>query len=191
MGKEDIDRPEPGSLPLRISSIEQMGGSAGYNVRFKDISEEEGGPVRKYVPTLQHESQEEALRAAIEYRGRKAEDLGLPADPKRVPSPHSEEAKERMSGSHDRTGLRGLGLSVDKSRGPSYPILSALWSEESGQRKVSRGMVSHGLHGTMEELAPHLQEYLHPDATEEELIPPLEGPDLKIWQNTDYTTFGI
>jgi hypothetical protein len=31
-------------------------------------------------------------------------------------------------------------------------------------------MTSRGLHGTMEELAPHLKEHLHPEKTEEELI---------------------
>lgn len=31
-------------------------------------------------------------------------------------------------------------------------------------------MASRGLHGTMEELAPHLQEHLHPDVPEEELV---------------------
>jgi hypothetical protein len=29
-----------------------MGGSAGYYVRFKDLPEEDGGPIRKYVPIL-------------------------------------------------------------------------------------------------------------------------------------------
>ena len=175
--KEDIEPPEPGSLPPRISFIEQMGGSAGYYVRFKDLPDEdhpeedhleEEGPIRKYVPILQFESQKEALQAAIEYRNRKAEELGLPREPKRLP--HPEEAKEKMSDSHNRLGLRGLGLSFTWRNGTGYPALRAMWSEEGGQKKVSRGMASRGLHGTMEELAPHLQEHLHPEKTEEELI---------------------
>ncbi len=168
MEKKDIEHPEPGSLPPRISFIEQMGGSAGYYVRFKDIPEEEGGPIRKYVPILQFDSQEEALQAAIEYRDRTAEELGLPTQPER--SPHAEEAKEKMSDSHNRTGLRGLGLTFNTSRGTVYPILSALWSGAGGQKQVSRGMASRGLHSAMEELAPYLKEHLHPERDEEGLV---------------------
>jgi len=121
--KEDIEPPEPRDLPPRISFIESAGGSAGYYVRFKDISEqdldeegdseekdapkeegdpkkgshpeEEGGPIRKYVPTLQFDSQEEALQAAISFRDRKAKELGLPVKPSR--GPHEEEPREKMS----------------------------------------------------------------------------------------------
>jgi len=122
MEKEDIERPEPDSLPPRISFIEQMDGSAGYYVRFKDV--QEGDPIRKYVPILQYDSQEEALQAAIDYRDRTAEELGLPVRPRRLP--HPKEAKEKMSRSHNRTGLRGLGLSIDQSQGTFYPVLRAL-----------------------------------------------------------------
>lgn len=168
MEKEDIVRPEPGSLPPRISFIEQNGGSAGYYVRFKDRPEEKGGPLRKYVPILQFESQKEALQAALDYRDRKAEQFGLPAEPERLP--HREEAKEKMSDSHNRTGLRGLGLTISTSKGSVYPVLTAQWSEDDGQKQVSRGMASRGLHSAMEELAPYLKEHLHPERDEEALV---------------------
>ena len=93
--KDEITRPEPGSLPPRISFIEQEGGSAGYYVRFKDIPEDSplgGEPERKYVPILQHESQKAALQAAIEHRNRRAEELGLPIEASQ--GPHTEEARE-------------------------------------------------------------------------------------------------
>jgi len=170
--KEDIDRPEPGTLPPRISFVEQMGGSAGYYVRFKDIpsegSPEEVGPIRKYVPILQYDSQDEALQAAIEYRDQKAKELDVPITPERFP--HSGEAREKMSDSHNRLGLRGLGLTFTWQNGTAYPELSVMWSEEGGQKKVSRGMTSRGLLGTMKELAPHLEKHLHPGVPEEKLI---------------------
>jgi hypothetical protein len=145
-----------------------MGGSADCCVRIKGHPGKAGGPIRKYVPILQFESQEEALQAAIDFRDRKAEKLGLPTEPER--RPHPEETKEKMSSSHNRTGLRGLGLSLDKSKGTFYPVLRALWSEEGGQRKVSRGMMSRGIYSTMEELAPYLKEHLHPETEESKLI---------------------
>jgi len=172
MEKGDIDRPEPGTLPPRISFIEQMGGSAGYYVRFKDVPEdhlgEEGGPVRKYIPILQHESQEKALQAAIEYRDQKAEEMDLPVEPERFP--HPEEAKEKMSESHNRIGLRGLGFTFDWENGTAYPQLRALWSEEDGQKKRTRAMTSRGICAAVEELAPYLKEHLHPEKSEDELI---------------------
>jgi type II secretory pathway component PulM len=164
--KEDIEPPGPGELPPRISFIEQMGGSAGYYVRFKDVPAGEK-PIRKYIPILQFESQEKALQAAIEYRDRKAGELGLPAQTERS---HPEDAKERMSRSHNRLGLRGLGLTLQNKRNQFYPVLTAQWTGKNGQEKVRRSMTSRGLHGTMEELVPHLQENLHPEKTEEELI---------------------
>jgi len=167
MTKDEIDPPEPGMLPSRISFIEQMGGSAGYYVRFKDVPEEVG-PIRKYVPILQYDSQEKALQAAIEYRDQKAKELGVPLEPERLP--HSGEAREKMSDSHNRLGLRGLGLTFTWKNGTAYPELSAMWSEEGGQKKVSRAMTSRGLHGTMKELTSYLKEHLHPEKGEEVLI---------------------
>jgi hypothetical protein len=168
MKKENIERPEPGSLPSRISFVEQMGGTAGYYVRFQSVPEEKGGPVQKYVPILQFDSQEEALQAAIQYRDRKARELGPAAEPARFP--HPEEARKKMSDAHNRIGLRGLGLTFTWKNGTAYPELSAMWSGENGHKKVSRGMTSRGLHGTMGELVPYLQEHLHPEMAEEELI---------------------
>lgn len=127
MRKSDITRPETGSLPARISFIEQTDGSAGYYVRFKDIPEDGatgGEPERKYIPILQYETQEDALRAAIEYRNQRAEELGLAIETCR--GPHTEEARELMSGYHNRLGLRGLGLSLDNSGGTIYPQLTAI-----------------------------------------------------------------
>ena len=168
MKKREIESPEPGTLPPRISFIEQMGGSAGYYVRFQNVPEEKGGPVEKYVSVLRFDRQEEALQAAIAYRDRKAKELGLPKEPE--PSPHSDEVREKMSDAHNRTGLRGLGLTFNRKSGTVYPTLTALWSEEGGQRQVSRGMTSRGIYKTMEELTPYLKEHLHPDVSEEELI---------------------
>ena len=167
MNKEEIDRPEPGSLPPRISFIEQMGGSAGYYVRFKGVDEEEGGPVRKYVPILQFESQEKALQAAIEYRDQKAKEMGLPVEPERFP--HPEEAKKKMSESHNRIGLRGLGFTFTWKNGTPYPELTAMWTEEEGQKQRSRAMTSRGICAAVEELAPELKEHLHPEKSEDEL----------------------
>jgi hypothetical protein len=186
MEKSDIERPEPGSLPPRISFIEQMGGSAGYYVRFKEVPEEdhpeedhpeeghpeeghleERGPIRKYIPILQYESQEEALQAAIRYRDRKAEELGVPTCPERTP--HSEETKEKMSDYHNRMGLRGLGFTFDWENGKAYPQLRALWSEEEGQEKVTRAMTQRGIYASVEALAPYLQKHVHPSRTEEEI----------------------
>jgi hypothetical protein len=148
-----------------------MGGSAGYYVRFKDLSEgyleEEGGPIRKYVPILQFDSQEEALQAAIEYRNRKAGELGLPREPQRLP--HPEEAKEKMSESHNRLGLRGLGLSFTWRNGTGYPALRAMWSEENGQEAVTRAMTQRGIYASVEALAPYLKEHVHPSLSEEEI----------------------
>jgi hypothetical protein len=45
-----------------------------------------------------------------------------------------------------------------------------MWSEEGGQKKVSRAMTSRGLYGTMEALVPFLKERLHPEAKEETLV---------------------
>lgn len=88
MTKDEITRPEPGSLPAQISFIEQTDGSTGYYVRFKDVPEDAGEePERKYIPILQHETQEEALQAAIDYRDRRAKELGLPVDARQGP-PH-------------------------------------------------------------------------------------------------------
>lgn len=164
MTKDEITRPEPGSLPPRISFIEQMDDSAGYYVRFKDKA---GEPERKYIPILQHESQEAALRAAIEYRDRRAEELGLPVESQR--GPHTEEVREEMSDSHNRLGLRGLGLSLDRSDGRVYPRLVAMWTGEDGQRQVRRGMASRGIWSTVELLVPLLQEHIHSDTPKEEL----------------------
>jgi FKBP-type peptidyl-prolyl cis-trans isomerase (trigger factor) len=50
-----------------------------------------------------------------------------------------------------------------------------MWSEEGGQKKVSRAMTSRGLHGTMKELTSYLKEHLHPEAEEETLA--REGAD--------------
>lgn len=83
MNKEDLERPEPGSHPPRISFVEQMGGSAGYYVRYQSVPEEEGDPIEKYIPILQFDSQKEALQAALDYRDRKAEELGLITVPTR------------------------------------------------------------------------------------------------------------
>ena len=166
--KEDIERPEPGSLPSRISFVEQMGGTAGYYVRFQSVPEEKGGPVQKYVPILQFDSQEEALQAAIDYRNQKAEELGVPIESER--SPHSEASKEKMSDFHNRTGLRGLGFTFEWENGTAYPQLRALWSEEDGQKKRARAMTSRGICAAVEELAPYLKEHLHPEKSEEELI---------------------
>lgn len=171
MTKDEITRPEPGSLPARISFIEQEGGSAGYYVRFKDVPEDApsgGEPERKYIPILQYETQEEALQAAIDYRDRRAEELGLPIEA--AQGPHTEEAREQMSESHNRLGLRGLGLALSWNGGTVYPVLSALWTEEKGQQEqVSRGMASRGIWETVELLVPYLQEHIHTEKTEEEL----------------------
>lgn len=145
-----------------------MGGPAGYYVRFQSVPEEKGGRVQKYVPILQFHSQENALRAAIQYRDQTARELGLSAEPERFS--HPEEARKKMSDAHNRIGLRGLGLTFTWKNGTAYPELSAMWSGEEAHKKVSRGMTSRGLHGTMEELAPYLQKHLHPETTEEELI---------------------
>ena len=168
MKKENIERPEPGSLPSRISFVEQMGGTAGYYVRFQSVPEEKGGPVQKYVPILQFDSQEEALQAAIQYRDRKARELSLPTEPEQFP--HPEETRKKMSDSHNRIGLRGLGLTFTWKNGTAYPELSAMWSGEGGHTKVSRGMTSRGLHGAMEELVPYLKEHLHPETEEGVLL---------------------
>jgi hypothetical protein len=176
MTKDEINRPEPGSLPARISFIEQTGGSAGYYVRFKDVPEEVpsedslsgGEPERKYIPILQHETQEEALQAAIQYRDRRAEELGLPIQPSR--GPHTEETREQMSDSHNRLGLRGLGLALSQEGGTVYPVLTVMWTGENGdQQKVSRAMASRGIGKTVEELAAYLQEHIHTETSEEEL----------------------
>lgn len=169
MTKGEITRPEPGSLPARISFIEQTGGSAGYYVRFKDVSEDSGGkPDRTYIPILQYETQEEALQAAIDYRDRRARELGLPAEADR--GPHTDAAREQMSESHNRLGLRGLGLSLDNSAGTIYPQLVAMWTEEGHhQEKVRRGMASRGIWATVELLTGHLQRHIHTEKTEEEL----------------------
>ena len=98
LAKDNITRPESGSLPARISFIEQMDGSAGYYVRFKDVPEDSpsgGKPERKYIPILQHETQEEVPQAAIDYRDRRAKELGLPVDARL--GPHTEAAREQMS----------------------------------------------------------------------------------------------
>jgi len=194
--KEDIEPPEPGSLPPRISFIEQEGGSAGYYVRFKDISEgdlneggdseekdapkeegdpkkgsdleEEGDPIRRYVPILQFDSQEEALQAAISFRNRTAEKLGLPIRPSR--GPHEEETREKISESHNRVGLRGLGVTLSSSDGTIYPILRALWSKDGDQETVTRAMTQRGICATVEALAPYLREHVHPSLSEEEII---------------------
>jgi len=124
MDKSDIDRPEPGSLPPRISFVEQMGGSAGYYVRFQDIPDEEGGPVQKYLPILQFDSQEKALEAAVQYRNETAREHGVDPEPTYGNQGHSDQAREKMSGSHNRTGLRGLGLTLSNSKGTlSYRTL--------------------------------------------------------------------
>lgn len=170
MTKDEITRPEPGSLPARISFIEQADGSAGYYVRFKDVpkgSPTGGEPERKYVPILQHETQEEALQAAIEYRNRRAEELGLPIEAHQ--GPHTEGTREQMSDYHNRLGLRGLGLSLDNRAGTVYPQLTAMWSEEDGQRQVKRGMASRGIWEAVEELAGYLREHIHTETPEEEL----------------------
>lgn len=171
MTKSEITRPEPGSLPSRISFIEQADGSAGYYVRFKDVPEEApsgGEPERTYVPILQHESQEAALQAAIEYRDQRAEELGLPVEATR--GPHTEETREQMSDSHNRLGLRGLGLALSREGRTVYPVLTAMWTDENGdQQKVSRAMASRGIWKTVEELAVFLQEHIHTGTSEEEL----------------------
>lgn len=108
MTKDEITRPEPGSLPAHISFIEQTDGSAGYYVRFKDVPEDAGGePERKYIPILQHETQEKALRAAIDYRDRRAEELRLPVEARR--GPHTEEAREQTSESQGSSRAPGTG----------------------------------------------------------------------------------
>jgi hypothetical protein len=158
MDKREITRPEPGSLPARISFIEQTDGSAGYYVRFKDVEEEgpaEGEPDRKYIPILQYETQEEALQAAIAYRDRRAEELGLEAEPHR--GPHTEAVREQMSDYHNRLGLRGLGLSLDNRAGTIYPQLTAMWTGEEGQEKVKRGLASRGIWSAVELLVPYLR----------------------------------
>lgn len=170
MTKDEITRPEPGTLPARISFVEQNDGSAGYYVRFKDVPENSpsgGEPERKYVPILQYESQDEALQAAIEHRNRRAEKLGLPIEA--TQGPHTEEAREQMSSYHNRLGLRGLGLSLDNSAGTIYPQLVAMWTDKDGQEKVRRGMASRGIWATVELLVPYLQEHIHTEKTEEEL----------------------
>jgi len=171
MRKDDITRPEPGSLPARISFIEQDGGSAGYYVRFEDMPEDSpsgGEPERKYIPILQHETQEEALQAAIEYRDRRAGELGLPIQPSR--GPHTEETREQMSESHNRIGLRGLGLALSQDGGTVYPVLTAMWTDENGdQQKVSRAMASRGIWDTVDLLAGYLREHIHTETPEEEL----------------------
>lgn len=171
MRKDDITRPEPGSLPARISFIEQEDGSAGYYVRFKDVPEEApcgGEPERKYIPILQYESQEEALQAAIEYRDRRAEELGLPIEAHQ--GPHTEETREKMSDYRNQLGLQGLGLSLENNAGTVYPQLTAMWTEEKGnQQQVSRGMASRGIWQTVELLAGYLQEHIHTETPEEEL----------------------
>ena len=171
MKKDDITRPEPGSLPARISFIEQTGGSAGYYVRFKDIPEDGatgGAPERKYIPILQYETQEEALQAAIKYRDRRAKELGLPVEASQ--GPHTEEGREQMSDHHNQLGLRGLGLSLENNAGTVYPQLTAMWTEEEeNQQQVSRGMASRGIWQTVELLAGYLQEHIHTETPEEEL----------------------
>lgn len=170
MTKDEITRPESGALPARISFIEQADGSAGYYVRFKDVTKDGpsgGEPERKYIPILQHESQQEALQAAIDYRNRRAKELGLPSEPTR--GPHTEEAREQMSDYHNRLELRGLGLSLDNRAGTIYPQLTAMWSEEDGQHQVKRGMASRGIWKAVEELTGHLQEHIHMETSEEEL----------------------
>ena len=170
LAKDNITRPEPGSPPARISFIEQMDGSAGYYVRFKDVPEGSpsgGKPERKYIPILQHETQEEALQAAINDRNRRAKELGLPAEPHR--GPHTEETREEMSRSHNRLGLWGLGLTLDNSAGTIYPQLTAMWTGEEGQEKVKRGLASRGIWGAAQLLAPYLQEHIHTEISEEVL----------------------
>ncbi len=170
MEKNEIDRPEPGTLPPRISFIEQMGGSAGYYVRFQEIPEEEGGPIRKYIPILQYESQDEALEAAIAYRDEMARRLDVGTEPAAERQNHSDEVRENMSDSHNRIGLRGLGLTLSNSGGTIYPTLSALWSEEEGQRQVRRSTVQRGIWKTVKALVPYLQEHIHEEMPAETLL---------------------
>ncbi len=170
MDKSEIERPEPGTLPPRISFVEQMGGSAGYYIRFQNIPEEKGGPVRKYIPILQYDSQEEALQAAIAYRDETARELGVEVKPTRENRGHSDEVREKMSTSHNRTGVQGLGLTLMNSSGTIYPTLSALWSEEDGQRQVKRSMVQRGIWNTVEEIVPYLQEHIHEEEPTESLL---------------------
>jgi hypothetical protein len=88
-------------------------------------------------------TQEETLQAAIAYRDRRAEELGLEAKPHR--GPHTEAARKQMSGHHNRLGLQGLGLSLDNLAGIIYPQLTAMWTGEEGQKKVKRGLASRGI----------------------------------------------
>lgn len=170
MTKDEITRPEPGSLPARISFIEQADGSAGYYIRFKDVPEEApsgGEPERKYIPVLQYETQEKALQAAIDYRNRRARELGLPVQAHQ--GRHTEETREEMSNHHNRLGLRGLELSLDDRAGTVYPQPTAMWTEEDGQRQVRRGVASRGIWKAVEELTSYLKEHIHINSSEDEL----------------------
>jgi hypothetical protein len=75
-----------------------------------------------------------------------------------------------MSGSHNRLGLRGLGLALSPDGGTVYPVLTAMWTDENGdQQKVSRAMASRGIWNTVELLAGYLQKHIHTETSEEEL----------------------
>jgi hypothetical protein len=168
MTEDEIARPDPGSLSPRISFIKQTDGSAGHYVRFKDVPEDSlsgGESERKYIPALQHETQEEALRAAIDYMDRRAKELSLPVEAHQ--GPHTEEAREQMSGYHNCPGLRGLGLTLANRARTIYPQLTAMWSDEGGLQQVRRGMASRGIWKTAELLTGHLREHIHMETLEE------------------------
>jgi hypothetical protein len=147
-----------------------MGGSAGYYVRFRDIPEEEGGPVQKYIAILQFDSQEKALEAAVQYRNETAREYGIDPEPSGKRPAHSDDVREKMSESHNRMGLRGLRLTLSNSKGTFYPIFKALWSEEGRQQRVTRSTVQRGIWNTVEELVPYLKEHIHEYTPEEELL---------------------
>ena len=145
LAKDNITRPEPGSLPARISFIEQMDGSAGYYVRFKDVPEDspsEASPSESTSPFFSMGPRKRPSGPQSTTGTAAPRSWAFRSTPAEVPIPRRPASK--CPNRKGRLGLRGLGLSLDNSAGTIYPQLVAMWTGEEVQEKVQRGMGAGG-----------------------------------------------
>ena len=149
MTKDEITRPEPGSLPAHISFIEQTEASSN-----RPMGRPATTSGSKTCPKMPEGSRNESTSPFFSMRPRKRpsgpqsttatagpRSFGSRSRPAEVPI--SRRPASRCQ-SHNRLGLRGLGLSLDNSAGTIYLQLVAMWTGEEVQEKVQRGMGAGG-----------------------------------------------
>lgn len=130
---------------------------------------------RKFFSDSRYESKEAAFEAAVTHRDEKLDELpDLPGDADDDTAHlHTDEVNERRWEAVTRTGVKGLGFTMQQYTRASddrRPYVSAYWTKNNRRRSTSFSVVKHGLDGALKRAAEALAAHTDPEMTVPEMM---------------------